>query len=82
MSVWNNNWSKIYNFSGKENSKQIKFFDLEADEKFFENFKFNLKDSDTEIKSYNPVPFTWGLSRPLSKNEKVKFKQKPLNFNF
>jgi hypothetical protein len=71
MSIWNNNWSKLYNFSGRENSKEIKFFDLEADKYFFENFKINLKDSDTEIKSYNPVPFTWGLSRPLFKNEKV-----------
>lgn len=73
MSIWNNNWAKLYNFSGKENNKEIKFFDLETNEYFFENFKLNLKDSDTEIKSYNPVPFTWGLSRKLSKDEKVKF---------
>jgi hypothetical protein len=32
-----------------------------------------LKDSDTEIKNYNPVPFTWGIYHTISKIEKVNF---------
>jgi hypothetical protein len=81
MSIWNNNWGKLYNFTGKENNKEIKFFDLEENENFFENFKVILKDSDTEIKSYNPVPFTWDLSRTMSRNEKVFYYSKKINSN-
>jgi len=52
MSIWNNNWGKLYNFTGKENNKEIKFFDLEENENFFENFKVILKDSDTDEKVF------------------------------
>ena len=63
----------MYNFS-QQNNKEIKFFQVEIDENFFEKFKISLKDSDTEITSYNPVPYTWGLSRQIAKHEKVIFK--------
>lgn len=64
----------MHNFNGKEFNKEIKYFDINDNhnESFFEDFKNNLKDADTEIKNYNPVPFTWGIYHTISKIEKVK----------
>ena len=70
----------MHNFSGEEFNKEIKYFDINDNELFFENFKTNLKDADTEIKNYNPVPFTWGTYHTISKIEKVKIQYFLISF--
>ena len=81
LCVWDNKWSEYHDFNVAIKS-EIEYFNVSNDKVFINAFSKELQEQESHIDSYQPVPFTNGLSmeiQPGSQNVLIFIKERQIN---